>query len=512
MRRSAFLLSTAGAVFAVGCALPAWRPARAEDWPMWGRDRTRNMVSPEKDPPVDWDIKTGKNIKWKARLGSQSYGNTVVYGDMVFVGTNNEAEYNPAYGKQKDASCLLAFRASDGQFLWQHLTPKHPAGRVIDWPLIGVCCSPLIEDGRGWYTTQRCEVVCFDIRGAKAAGGGKFLPDTLSGQGINAAIIWKLDMINELGVFPHNATSCSIGASYRNLIYVVTGNGVDESHKNIPAPKAPSLIAIDRDSGKVVWTDNSPGENVLHGQWSSPLVIEINGRGQVIAPQGDGWIRSFDALTGKLIWKFDSNAKNTVYPATRNELIATPVYYDGRVYIANGQDPEHGEGPGHLWCIDPTKSGDVSWELDDGKDAGGIPKGKPNPNSAVVWHFDKVNADKDGRAKGIDTMHRTISTVAIHNDVLIAHDFSGYVHCLDARTGKRFWSHDMLAAMWSSPLIADGKVYSTDEDGDVVIFELSREKKILNELNMGSAVYSSPVYAGGVLYIMSREMLYAIKK
>jgi outer membrane protein assembly factor BamB len=524
----------------LAASLSVWgavRPAAADDkpsvkaipfdvapgtWPMWGRDATRNMVSPEKNPPVDWDVKSGKNIKWKARLGSQSYGNTVVSGGRVFVGTNNEGNYNPKYVKTgpdgkpaldddgkpivPDASVLLCFDEKTGKFLWQSLTTKHPAGRVIDWPFQGVCCSPLVEGERGWYCTPRCEVICFDVRGAKGITGGEFKTDENSGD-LGPAILWKVRMIEDLGVFPHNMTSCSIGASYKNLIYVITGNGVDESHKNIPSPKGPSLIAFDKDTGKVVWTDSSPGVNILHGQWASPIVIEVGGKGQVVVPQGDGWIRSFDALTGKLVWKFDSNNKDTVYPTTRNELIATPVLYEGRIYIANGQDPEHGEGPGHLWCIDPTKTGDISLQLDDGPG-----KGKPNPNSGVVWHFEKDNADAEGQAKSEDTMHRTISTVAIHDGLVIAPDFSGFVHCLDARTGKKYWTHDMLAAMWGSPLIVDGKVYICDEDGDVCIFELSKEKKLIAEHNLGAAVYCSPVFANGTLYLMNRDTLFAISE
>jgi hypothetical protein len=49
--------------------------------------------------------------------------------------------------------------------------------------------------------------------------------------------------------------------------------------------------------------------------------------------------------------------------ADRNHIIGTPVFHEGLVYIAVGEDPEHGEGVGHLWCIDPTKRGDTSPEL-----------------------------------------------------------------------------------------------------------------------------------------------------
>src|SRR5262249_24893323 len=160
--------------------------------------------------------------------------------------------------------------------------------------------------------------------------------------------VWKLDMRKELGVFPVGAAmaiglSCSPGASYKGRLYVTTGNGVGEDRRTVPAPNALSLLCLDRDSGKVLGSDNYPGQNVLHAQWSSPLLIEVKGRPQVVAAQGDGWVRSFDALTGKLLWKFDTNPKAAVWipdgRSTRNYLVSTPVFYEGRVYVANGTSP-----------------------------------------------------------------------------------------------------------------------------------------------------------------------------
>ena len=97
----------------------------------------------------------------------------------------------------------------------------------------------------------------------------------------------------------------------------------------------------------------------------------LGGVPQVIFGGGDGWLYSFVPEgdgngKAKLLWKFDCNPKTSHYAlnkATRNHIIGTPVIYDGRVYVAVGEDPEHGEGTGHLWCIDPTKRGDVSPEL-----------------------------------------------------------------------------------------------------------------------------------------------------
>src|SRR5262249_11655027 len=233
-----------------------------------------------------------------------------------------------------------------------------------------------IEGNRLWFMNNRNEVICLDISRLKT-------------DNVTPTEVWKYDTIKELNVFPHlplmqgGAAASVVG--YQDKLYVVTHNGVDESHINIPSPKAPSLICLEKATGKLVWKDNSPGKNILHVQISSPLVCEVNGRPQVIVGQGDGWLRSFDPKTGQLLWKCDLNAKNTTYDlggtGDRNYIVAAPVLYENRVYIATGTDVERGMGPGALYCIDPTKDGDVSRELEDGPK-----KGKPNPNSAVAWY------------------------------------------------------------------------------------------------------------------------------
>jgi outer membrane protein assembly factor BamB len=205
----------------------------------------------------------------------------------------------------------------------------------------------------------------------------------------------------------------------------------------------------------------------------------IGGVMQVVHGQGDGWIRGYEAKTGKKLWEFDSNPKESVWPKTRNEVIATPVIYDNVVYIANGQDPEHGEGVGHLYAIDGTKRGDIT-------------------QTGKIWQFDKIR--------------RSISTASIKDGIMYYPDFSGFLHCLDIKTGQEIWMHDMFAAMWSSAVVADGKVYLGDEDGDVAIFQHGREKKLIGTVNMDGAVYSSMVTANGVMYLMTRNQLYAIQE
>ncbi|XZE54309.1 PQQ-binding-like beta-propeller repeat protein [Planctomycetaceae bacterium SH139] len=355
-----------------------------------------------------------------------------------------------------------------------------------------------------------------------------------------ADTLWVFNMMDSLGVSQHNMASCSV-TSYGDLLFVNTSNGLDETHINLPAPDAPSFICMDKNTGEVLWTNAAPGTNILHGQWSSPAVAELGGVPQALFAGGDGWLYSFRADRGtdgkpELLWKFDCNPKESKWilggAGTRNNLIATPTIYDDLVYIAVGQDPEHGEGIGHLWCIDPTKRGDVSPQLAVKLVSGDrqpiehkrIQAVEPeqgdaaidNPNSAVVWHYSILDQNGDGEIDFEEEMHRSCGTCTIQDGLLYLADFSGLVHCLDAKgspDGKPIvhFTYDMLAQSWGSALIADGKVYVGDEDGDVSVFELGAENnEPLEEINMGSSVYSTPVAANGTLYISTKDKLFAI--
>jgi outer membrane protein assembly factor BamB len=448
-------------------------PGPAE-WPMWGGTADRNMVSNMKGLPADWDVKTRRNIKWVADLGSQSYGNPVVANGMVFVGTNNELPRDPK--QAGDRGVLMAFRESDGEFLWQQTHPKLESGRANDWPFQGIASSPLVENGRLYYVSNRGVVLCLDVQGFRDnENDGPVTNEPLSGQ-FDADVIWTFDMMEEVGAYPHNLANSS-PVVHGNLIFLSTSNGQDESHVNIPSPRAPSIIALDKMSGKLVWEDNSVEDRILHGQWSTPSVGTIGGVVQVVSAQGDGWVRGYEAESGRKLWEFDTNPKDSTWPRTRNELIGTPVIVGDVVYIANGQDPEHGEGVGHLYAIDATKRGDIT-------------------TTGQLWHFDKIR--------------RSISTAAVADGLLYIADFSGYFHCLDAKTGQLYWTHDTFAAIWGSPFVADGKVYLGDEDGDVVIVEHNKALKVIAELNMGSAVYGTIVPANGVLFLNNRSQLFAI--
>jgi outer membrane protein assembly factor BamB len=440
---------------------------------MWGGAPDRNMVSDMKGLPAEWDVMTKKNVKWVAELGSQSYGNPVVAGGMVFVGTNNELLRDK--NQPGDRGVLMAFRESDGEFLWQQTHTKVEAGRANDWPYQGVASSPLVEGERLYYVSNRGVVFCLDIRGFRDdENDGPVMDERLKGQ-FDADVIWSFDMMEQVGSYPHNLSNSS-PVVWGDSLFVSTSNGQDESHVNVPSPRAPSIIALNKNTGALLWEDNSVEDRILHGQWSTPSVGRIGGVMQVVSAQGDGWVRGY-TLEGMKLWEFDTNPKDSTWPRTRNEVISTPVIVEDHVYIANGQDPEHGEGVGHFYAIDATKRGDIT-------------------QTGRIWHYDKIR--------------RSISTAAVADGLVYIADFSGFLHCLDAKTGQPYWTHDTFAAVWGSPLVADGKVYLGDEDGDIVVLQHSKEKKVLAEINMGSAVYATPVPAHGALFLNNRNQLFAL--
>lgn len=492
---------------------------RAEDWPRWGgNDPGRNMYSSAKGLPSQFepgkfkkgteeiDLATTKNVKWVAKLGSQSYGNPVVGNGKVLVGTNNATPRDPRF--PDDRSILLALDEYTGSFLWQLVVPKLASGKVNDWEYLGILSSADIEGDKVYLVTSRCEVLALDLNGQSNGNQGPFMDEGqyMAGPGKppvkvqekDADILWKYDMMDELGVFPHNASNCSV-ITLGDKVYACTSNGQDWTHVNIPSPQSPSFIALNKNTGELVGEDNAEiGPRIKHGQWTSPSVGEVNGKKQVYFGGGDGVLYAFnpepekegDTNYIKKVWwfdavpeeyKHDASGKPIKYPAAEgpSEINATPVFYKNRVYVALGQDPEHGEGVGRLVCVDATKTGDIT-------------------KTGLIWDFKEI--------------HRSISTVSIDPDqgLLFISDFSGFVFCLDAETGKKYWEHDMQAHMWGSTLCADGKVYIGDEDGDFDVLAASKEKKLISEVNMGAPVLSTAITANGTLFVTTQTHLYAI--
>ena len=397
------------------------------------------------------------------RTRNVTYGGPTIAGDLVVVGTNNERPRDPdATG---DRGVLMAFDRHDGSFRWQITHEKLETGEANDWPLQGVCSTPSFDGERLYYVSNRGELVAVDLAGERR--------------------LVARHAVAEWGVFPKHmaaSTPLAVGDSSSPS----TSNGVTDDGQT-PAPDAPSFAAIGRATGRSVWHDDSPGAGLIDGQWGSPAHGRAGGRKQVIFPGGDGWLYAFDPATGRALWRFDGNsataaddATSTARAASRHAFVATPVLHENTVYIAVGRDPEVSLRPGVLWAIDAGGSGDVT-------------------ASGVRWRFE----DPD--------FGRAIATVAVAGGVVYVADLNGFLFGLDAGTGEKLWAYDALAPFWSSPLVADGKVYAADTEGDVAVLRSGRTLDVLAENVMPRAVYTSPVVEGSVLYLATSDTLYALQ-
>lgn len=513
-------------------------PVQGADWPQWGGRDERNFVSQEKGIPASFSparkedkergIKAApaKNLKWVAKLGSKTYGNPTVSGGRVFIGTNDASLKDPRLRKSRGGMVMCLDEAT-GTRLWQLPIPamktKERKFNYDDMNL-GVCSAPAVDGNRVYVVGNRCDVLCLDVEGQANGNDGAFQdegqymvgpgtlpakpgrfeqwpkpPKAVKVEPRDADIVWRFDMLRQpLDVWPQDAADCSI-LVHGDYLYVCTSNGVDRSHRYRPSPNAPDIIVLDKKTGRLVAGNDHPiGNAIFHGEWSSPSLARLKDRALVLWGGGDGFCYAFDPkpVPGKggnlgilkTVWRFDCNPPHNKYrdgkllPYNKNregpsEIIGTPVSCEGRVFVTVGQDSRHGPGPGCMSCIDPTQTGDVT-------------------ETARIWQYFDLG--------------RSFSTPSVVGDLVFVVDYGGKVHCLDAKTGRPHWTHDLKAHVWGSTFAVDGKVFVGDEKGKLTVFACDKEKKVLATMTFDVPLYATPIAANGVLFVTTETHLYAV--
>ncbi len=431
--------------------------ASAGDWSQWGGGPQRLMVSKEKNLPasfdpgqrkrndVGFDLSKSKNVHWAIKLGSKTYGSPTISNGRVYIGTNDDS-LNDSRLEPTGGGLLLCLDEATGKQLWKLVVPRLEIDRKkvsedFEDMNLGICSTATVDNDRIYIVTGRCEILCLDVHGQSNGNDGSFQEESqfFAGDGKppvdlrndDADILWRFDMLRTLPVFPHDATNCSV-LIYEGLAYVGTGNGVYDGVVQLPT--APTFIALDKMTGTLVAKDEGKiSAGVFHGQWSSPAVAKCHGKDVILYAGGDGVLYAFDPVQSredgvsilKQVWSCDCNpahyrqrgdmkidywamvrggSKDAILDnvlVSPSEIIATPVVYDDRIYVAIGQDPVHGPGAGALSCIDPNGSGNVT-------------------DSNIVWQYPNIG--------------RTMSTVAIQDGLVYAAETWGKIHCLDAKT------------------------------------------------------------------------------
>ncbi|MCU0979678.1 MAG: PQQ-binding-like beta-propeller repeat protein [Pirellulaceae bacterium] len=505
--------------------LSALSAAPAADQPQWGQRHSRNMVSDEKGLPDRFDPKTGENIKWSAAIGTQCWATPVVAGGKVLIGTNNSQPRDPKH--EGDRGVLMCLNEADGSFAWQLVVPKLSEDMFFDWPQAGMCSPPTVEGDRVYTLTNRDEVVCLDLHGMANGNDGPYRDEgrhmapsdqpALDPGPTDADILWLLDLRTAAGVRPHDSTHCSILLDGPYL-YVNTSNGLTSRHDGVDKPNAPALVVVDKATGTLVAQEREGiSQRIFHCQWSSPALGTVNGQRLIFLGGGDGWCYAFEALgedkqgarggrqgagggsvsgtegtaaevpSLRCVWRFDcdpTGPKKNIHSYIRNRrespsiIKAMPVFYEDRLFVTVGGDIWWGKQQAWLQCIDATGSGDVT-------------------ASALRWSY--------------PVERHCCSTPAIHDGLAYVADCAGKVHCVDIKTGQASWVHDAGSEIWSSTLVADGKVYVGTRRGDFTVLAAGKELKVLSSIRLDDAVISTPVAANGTLFVGTMPRLFALQ-
>jgi outer membrane protein assembly factor BamB len=492
----------------------------AADQPQWGARYSRNLVSAERGLPESFDPDSGKNVHWIFELGSSSYATPIIAEGRVLIGTNNDPPRDPT--NLGDRGVLLCLNEEDGTLLWQLSVPKRD--QFNDWPNVGICSPPSVEKDRVYLTSNRGEVLCLDLAGQANGNDGPFTDEShymvpsgkpaLEIGSQHADVLWKFDMFTELGVRTHDQMHSS-PLIHGDVLYVGTSNGVDGTHREVPAPDAPSLIALDKHTGRLLARDGEPiGAHITHSTWSSPSLGEVGGRTLVFFGAGNAIVYAFepvadtrlnpaapdagggqpttnsgsnDVATLKMVWQYDCDPGSPRGELARYQenrrmgpstITGMPVFHEGRVYVTAGGDLWHGKLECYLHAINADGSGEIT---------------------------------QTGRLWAAPLSRHCMSTPSIADGLAYIADCGRQVTCIDTQTGKSLWVHRANGEIWSSTLVADGKVYVGSLRGDFWTLVAGRRLQVVSRVELGEPVHATPTAANGTLYVATKSRLFALK-
>ncbi|MEY2409995.1 MAG: hypothetical protein QOF48_2665 [Verrucomicrobiota bacterium] len=484
------------------------------------------MISGERGLVDGFDPKTGRNIKWIAKLGTESHSTPVIAGGRVYIGTNNGEPRDPRHAG--DRGVLMCFDEATGRLLWQLVVPKREEDPFHDWPKSGISSAATIESNRVYVVDNRGVVLCLDARGLADGNDGPFkdegrymTPRATNAPGLgvpaiqdtndsavsgaimrpgplDADILWRFDLTKEAGIWSHDAAHSSI-LIHGDHLYLNTGTGVDNTHKRIRTPDAPSLVVLDKRTGRLLARDDEHiAPNIFHCTWSPPALGVVDGRELVFFAGGNGIVYAFEPLSTtrrgddksvvnlRKVWQFDfdpAGPKTDVHRFSGNRrespsnIYGMPVFQENRIYVAGGGDWFWGKNEASLQCFEARGKGDIT-------------------TNAIRWSYPL------GR--------HTMCTPAIQGGLIFLTDAMRALHCIEASTGKPVWTHELKGEIWASALVADGKVFVGTRRGDFWIFAAAREKKILGMVELGAPISATATAANGVIYIGTMTHLYAI--
>jgi outer membrane protein assembly factor BamB len=390
----------------------------AGDWPEF-RGPTGQGHSTSTKLPLKWSAT--ENIRWKVALPGAGWSSPVAVGDRIYLTTAVEGA--DAKGLSLRVLCL---RASDGGTIWSTEVFTREEGDKKHDKNTFASPTPIIEGKRLYAHFGHLGVACLDLDGK---------------------VLWRND---ELRYPPLHGNGGSPALTDKALIFTADGQS------------DPFVAALDKATGKLLWRTPRNVEVARKFSFSTPLVIQHQGRLQAICP-GSGAVISYDPDTGKELWRVRYGEGYSVVPR--------PVYAHGLVYVASGfQQPK-------VMAIRPDGSGDVT----DTHVAWSIAKGGPHTPSLVV----------------------------VGGEVYFVSD-AGIATCANAKTGQIHWSERLGGNYSASPLAAGGRLYFQSEQGNGVVLRAGIKFEKLAENPLGERTLASYGVNGDTLLIRGEKHLFCV--
>jgi outer membrane protein assembly factor BamB len=414
MLRSILPLALAGAVL-------AGTPLHAEDWPEF-RGPTAQGVSQTDNLPTQWSAT--KNVAWKRQIPGLGWSSPVIAAGKIYLTTAAPVD------NSKDLSLrVLCLDAGDGKVLWnvEVFRPDNKKSPQIHSKNSHASPTPIVTPDRLYVHFGHEGTACLDLTGK---------------------VLWRYR-----DPYPpvHGAGGSPVLV---DGFLVFSTDGLRER----------VVVALKADTGKVAWKTPRPGKPVKHFSFSTPLVIEVNGKKQIVSPSSDV-VCAYDPATGKEIW----HANYAGY-----SVIPRPVFGHGLVYVVTGYD-----APGMI-AVRPDGTGDVT-------------------DTHVKWSL-------------TNNAPHTPSVLLAGDELYMVSD-RGIASCLDAKTGEVHWSKRLPGKGYSaSPILAGGKVYFLSEDGVGTVIKAGKAFEQVANNPLGEKTLASYAVADGALFIRSARHLWKIGK
>jgi outer membrane protein assembly factor BamB len=420
----------------------------AQNWPSF-RGPNASGVAEGTKPPTSWDLEKSQNVLWKTNIPGLSHASPVVWGDQIFVITAVSSDANAGF-KAKDRGIGLA--NDDASHTWMIFALDKRSGRVL-WSQKAYEGVPRAK--RHVKATQANSTPATDGRYVVALFGSEGLAcyDT------KGKLLWKQDLgVLNPGLWDDKESSWGHSSSpiiYRDLV-IVQADGHKQSF----------IAAFNLKDGKQAWRV----ERNEITSWTTPSIYQGKDRTELIA-NGGRYIRGYDPLTGKELWRFSDND-------TQVKMQAPLIAHD-LIYITGGYPAGRS-----MYVFRPGASGDISLKPGEEK------------NAFLAWSSSKGSP--------------YTPTPIIYGDQFYVLADNGVLSSYDAKTGELIYQQRLPSSFSASPVAADGKLYLASEDGDVFVVKAGRQYELLSKNVMGQPLMATPALAQGMLIVRGDNAIYAL--